>query len=93
MHDSNLPGYLPFFTILVWTIVSSLAVVVNLGPAEFGRQLSETGRAQVPNASPLEILLIVGGFFAVMATNIYLLCRRSTPHENQYGPNPQEVPQ
>ncbi|MEM1375366.1 MAG: DUF805 domain-containing protein [Pseudomonadota bacterium] len=85
MHDSGLGGYWPF---VVWILSSILTGMFIFMAASIAT--NTTGDAALASLIPL----VLGGVsgFAVHPINIYLLCRRSTPGMNAYGPHPDHDP-
>ncbi|MEL6915160.1 MAG: DUF805 domain-containing protein [Pseudomonadota bacterium] len=91
MHDSGLPGYLPFLTVLMFIGLCFLIVAANLGLEEMWRQIRATGQVQVTLSNGVQTTLLFLGALWMLITNIFLLCRRSDAAPNKYGPNPNEV--
>ena len=92
MHDIGKPGYLPFAIWLGPITVIIVIVLVNLGLDETTRQISATGSAHA-DVSGTQILIAFVSIALCFVLNIIWLARRSEPGSNEYGPNPNEVPQ
>lgn len=91
MHDSGRAGYLPFLSLFAGILLIVALLLFATGPTLFWHQLTTTGQVSVASFgyASVAVCSIIGTFIL----NIYWLTRPSDPDTNQYGPNPNEVPQ
>lgn len=91
MHDIGEPGYLPFLTVLTWSLCITTLIMFMAGPSNTLNAIAAGQQINIPLSSYPGLIIVVS-FVLVILINMSWLCRPSQPETNKFGPNLTEVP-